>query len=74
MATSGSILAAAGCSTNGVNVVLWDTMAPPATCQASLFCHEGIAQVGISKTLTLSKPKCESLLLSGYKKSIMQGY
>ncbi|XP_009410819.2 uncharacterized protein LOC103992724 isoform X1 [Musa acuminata AAA Group] len=44
VATSGSILAAAGCSTNGVNVVLWDTMAPPATCQASLFCHEGGAR------------------------------
>ncbi|WOK91366.1 hypothetical protein Cni_G00057 [Canna indica] len=44
VATSGSILAAAGYSTNGVNVILWDTLAPPATCQASLFCHEGGAR------------------------------
>ncbi|KAL0913039.1 hypothetical protein M5K25_016469 [Dendrobium thyrsiflorum] len=41
---SGSILAAAGCSTNGHNVVLWDTLAPPGTSQASLFCHEGGAR------------------------------
>ncbi|XP_042377288.1 uncharacterized protein LOC121970563 isoform X1 [Zingiber officinale] len=44
VATSGSILAVAGSSTNGINVVLWDTLAPPATSQASLFCHEGGAR------------------------------
>lgn len=41
VAASGSILAAAGCSTNGQNIVLWDTLAPPATSKTSLFCHEG---------------------------------
>ncbi|XP_073006884.1 uncharacterized protein [Typha latifolia] len=41
---SGSILAAAGCSSNGANVVIWDTLAPPPTCQASVFCHEGGAR------------------------------
>ncbi|XP_020701269.1 uncharacterized protein LOC110113162 [Dendrobium catenatum] len=44
VAASGSILAAAGCSTNGHNVVLWDTLAPPGTSQASLLCHEGGAR------------------------------
>lgn len=44
VAASGSILAAAGCSSNGVNVVVWDTLAPPVTSQASLVCHEGGAR------------------------------
>ncbi|CAH9071342.1 unnamed protein product [Cuscuta epithymum] len=39
--TSGSIIAAAGYSSNGVNVVIWDTLAPPTTSQASIMCHEG---------------------------------
>ncbi|KAK6158900.1 hypothetical protein DH2020_006214 [Rehmannia glutinosa] len=39
---SGSIVAAAGYSSNGVNVVIWDTLAPPATSQASIMCHEGL--------------------------------
>lgn len=38
---SGSIIAAAGYSSTGVNVVMWDTLAPPATSQASIMCHEG---------------------------------
>ncbi|RAL54218.1 hypothetical protein DM860_004689 [Cuscuta australis] len=38
---SGSIIAAAGYSSSGVNVVVWDTLAPPATSQASIMCHEG---------------------------------
>ncbi|KAK4411525.1 DmX-like protein 1 [Sesamum angolense] len=37
---SGSIVAAAGYSSNGVNVVVWDTLAPPTTSQASIMCHE----------------------------------
>ncbi|KAK6158907.1 hypothetical protein DH2020_006221 [Rehmannia glutinosa] len=41
---SGSIVAAAGYSSNGVNVVIWDTLAPPATSQASIMCHEGGAR------------------------------
>ncbi|XP_057778609.1 uncharacterized protein LOC130997335 isoform X2 [Salvia miltiorrhiza] len=41
---SGSIIAAAGYSSNGVNVVVWDTLAPPATSQASIMCHEGGAR------------------------------
>ncbi|XP_017699904.2 uncharacterized protein LOC103713736 isoform X2 [Phoenix dactylifera] len=44
VAASGSIIAAAGCNSNGVNVVVWDTLAPPATCQASIICHEGGAR------------------------------
>lgn len=43
VAASGSVLAAAGCSSNGANVVIWDTLAPPATCQTSIMCHEGIS-------------------------------
>ncbi|KAL8499639.1 hypothetical protein ACS0TY_019572 [Phlomoides rotata] len=41
---SGSIVAAAGHSSNGVNVVVWDTLAPPATSQAWIMCHEGGAR------------------------------
>lgn len=44
MAASGSILAAVGYSPNDVNLVVWDTLAPPATSQASLKCHEGMMQ------------------------------
>ncbi|XP_042479936.1 uncharacterized protein LOC122060893 isoform X2 [Macadamia integrifolia] len=44
VAGSGSIIAAAGCSSNGVNVVIWDTLAPSTTSQASLICHEGGAR------------------------------
>lgn len=39
--SSGSIIAAAGNSSNGVNVIIWDTLAPPSTSQASIICHEG---------------------------------
>ncbi|XVF33142.1 hypothetical protein REPUB_Repub17cG0142900 [Reevesia pubescens] len=42
--SSGSVIAAAGCSSNGVNVVIWDTLAPPATSRASIICHEGGAR------------------------------
>ncbi|KAK9035763.1 hypothetical protein V6N11_077793 [Hibiscus sabdariffa] len=42
--SSGSIIAAAGCSSNGVNVVIWDTLAPSATSRASIVCHEGGAR------------------------------
>lgn len=38
---SGSIVAAAGYSSNNVNVVIWDTLAPPTTSRASIMCHEG---------------------------------
>nr|CAD1824307.1 unnamed protein product [Ananas comosus var. bracteatus] len=41
---NGSIVAAAGFSSNGVNLVIWDTLAPPSTCQASVVCHEGGAR------------------------------
>ncbi|KAL7203159.1 hypothetical protein ACSBR2_016465 [Camellia fascicularis] len=41
---SGSIIAAAGYSSNGVNVVIWDTLAPPTTSRASIMCHEGGAR------------------------------
>ncbi|KAK4800575.1 hypothetical protein SAY86_021062 [Trapa natans] len=39
--SSGSITVAAGYSSNNVNVVLWDTLAPPSSSQASIMCHEG---------------------------------
>nr|XP_018623449.1 uncharacterized protein LOC104087701 isoform X2 [Nicotiana tomentosiformis] len=42
--SSGSIIAAAGYSSSGVNVVIWDTLAPPATSRASIMCHEGGAR------------------------------
>ncbi|KAK3036066.1 hypothetical protein RJ639_029819 [Escallonia herrerae] len=38
---SGSIVAAAGHSSDGINVVIWDTLAPPMTSRASIMCHEG---------------------------------
>ncbi|XP_020264174.1 uncharacterized protein LOC109840081 [Asparagus officinalis] len=44
VAASGSILAAAGHSSNGVSVVVWDTLAPSVTSQASIVCHEGGAR------------------------------
>ncbi|KAM7276220.1 hypothetical protein ACFE04_018086 [Oxalis oulophora] len=42
--SSGSVIAAAGYSSNDVNVVMWDTLAPPSTSRASLICHEGGAR------------------------------
>ncbi|KAJ0986141.1 hypothetical protein J5N97_004497 [Dioscorea zingiberensis] len=44
LGASGSILTAAGYSSNGLNVVVWDTLAPPSTSQVSLVCHEGGAR------------------------------
>uniref|UniRef100_A0A803KZQ1 RAVE complex protein Rav1 C-terminal domain-containing protein n=1 Tax=Chenopodium quinoa TaxID=63459 RepID=A0A803KZQ1_CHEQI len=41
VATSGSVIAASGYSSNGVNVVIWDTLAPPSSSRASVMCHEG---------------------------------
>lgn len=41
VATSGSVIAASGYSSNGVNVVIWDTLAPPLSSRASVMCHEG---------------------------------
>lgn len=40
--SSGSVIAAAGHSSSGVNVVIWDTLAPPSSSRASIICHEGI--------------------------------
>ncbi|KAG7994737.1 hypothetical protein I3843_01G073200 [Carya illinoinensis] len=42
--SGGSVIAAAGNSSNGVNVVIWDTLAPPSTSRASIICHEGGAR------------------------------
>lgn len=42
---SGSIIAAAGYSSSGVNVVIWDTLAPSATSRASIMCHEGFSLI-----------------------------
>ncbi|PIA28838.1 hypothetical protein AQUCO_06600041v1 [Aquilegia coerulea] len=44
VAASGSVIAAAGYSSDDVNVVIWDTLAPNTTSQASLICHEGGAR------------------------------
>ncbi|GLU00836.1 hypothetical protein SLE2022_181750 [Rubroshorea leprosula] len=44
VSSSGSVIAAAGYSSNGVNVVIWDTLAPPATSRASIICHDGGAR------------------------------
>ncbi|KAF9594784.1 hypothetical protein IFM89_034767 [Coptis chinensis] len=44
VAASGSVIAAAGYCSDDVNVVIWDTLAPTATSQASLICHEGGAR------------------------------
>lgn len=41
--SSGSIIAVAGYSSNSVNVVIWDTLAPPTTSRASILCHEGLS-------------------------------
>ncbi|GAV71152.1 WD40 domain-containing protein/Rav1p_C domain-containing protein [Cephalotus follicularis] len=42
--SSGSVIAAAGHSSNDANVVMWDTLAPPTTSRASIICHEGGAR------------------------------
>ncbi|XP_011650671.1 uncharacterized protein LOC101204824 isoform X2 [Cucumis sativus] len=42
--SSGSIIAVAGYSSSAVNVVIWDTLAPPKTSQAAIMCHEGGAR------------------------------
>ncbi|KAJ6334678.1 hypothetical protein OIU78_011524 [Salix suchowensis] len=42
--SSGSVIAATGYSSNGSNVVIWDTLAPPTTSRASIVCHEGGAR------------------------------
>ncbi|XP_034708565.1 uncharacterized protein LOC117931671 isoform X3 [Vitis riparia] len=42
--SSGSIIAASGYGSNGVNVIIWDTLAPPSTSRASIMCHEGGAR------------------------------
>ncbi|KAF6136184.1 hypothetical protein GIB67_001593 [Kingdonia uniflora] len=44
VAASGSVIAASGYNSNNVNVVVWDTLAPPTTSQVSLTCHEGGAR------------------------------
>ncbi|KAF7844056.1 DmX-like protein 2 isoform A [Senna tora] len=43
--SSGSIIAVAGYnSSNNLNVVLWDTLAPSTTSRVSILCHEGGAR------------------------------
>lgn len=59
---SGSIIAAAGYSSTGVNVVMWDTLAPPATSQASIMCHEGLSPYQFSLS-SLGTFYIESILL-----------
>lgn len=44
VSASGSVVASAGYSSNGANIVIWDTLSPPATCHTSILCHEGGAR------------------------------
>ncbi|KAK8452923.1 hypothetical protein SEVIR_5G198200v4 [Setaria viridis] len=44
VSASGSVIASAGSNSNGANVVIWDTLSPPGTCQTSIMCHEGGAR------------------------------
>ncbi|CAL4956245.1 unnamed protein product [Urochloa decumbens] len=44
VSASGSVVASAGSNSNGANVVVWDTLSPPGTCQTSIMCHEGGAR------------------------------
>lgn len=44
LGANGSVVAATGHSSNCLNVVVWDTLAPPSTSQVSLACHEGGAR------------------------------
>ncbi|TXG63047.1 hypothetical protein EZV62_010041 [Acer yangbiense] len=56
LTSSGSVIAASGHSSNGVNVVIWETLAPPTTSRASIISHEGIFLVLFpSKTLKHGK-------------------
>ncbi|KAJ3671205.1 hypothetical protein LUZ60_008631 [Juncus effusus] len=64
---SGSVVAAAGYSTNNVNVVVWDTLAPPATCQASLLCHEGGARSVEVFDKEMGSGSISPLIISGGK-------
>ncbi|KAJ7555420.1 hypothetical protein O6H91_05G036700 [Diphasiastrum complanatum] len=41
---SGGIIAATGSSQSGENLVIWDTLAPPASSRVSVVCHEGGAR------------------------------
>jgi hypothetical protein len=41
VSASGSVVASAGSNSNGANIVIWDTLSPPGTCQTSIMCHEG---------------------------------
>ncbi|XP_024540074.1 uncharacterized protein LOC9633825 isoform X1 [Selaginella moellendorffii] len=38
---SGAIIAAAGSSPSGENLVVWNTLAPPSSARMSISCHEG---------------------------------
>ncbi|KAI4369823.1 hypothetical protein MLD38_018227 [Melastoma candidum] len=44
VSSSGSVVAACGYSSNDMNVVMWDMLAPPSTSHASVSCHEGGAR------------------------------
>ena len=37
----GSVVAAAGLSPSGANIVVWDSLAPPASSRLAATCHEG---------------------------------
>lgn len=53
MSASGSVITSAGSNSNGANVVIWDTLSPPGTCQTSIMCHEGIS-LSVSNALVFT--------------------
>lgn len=67
VSSSGSIIAAAGCSSNNMNVVVWDTLAPPSTSRASIICHEGGARSVCVFDNDVGNSSVSPLILTGGK-------
>ncbi|XP_031374967.1 uncharacterized protein LOC116189446 isoform X2 [Punica granatum] len=65
--SSGSIIVAAGYSSNNVNVVIWDTLAPPSTSRASIICHEGGARSVSVFDSDIGNSSVSPLILTGGK-------
>lgn len=64
---SGSILAATGFSSNGVNMVVWDTLAPSISSRASIVCHEGGARSLAVLDLDIGSGSISPLIVTGGK-------
>ncbi|KAI3441725.1 uncharacterized protein J3R85_001750 [Psidium guajava] len=67
VSSSGSIIAAAGCSSNNMNVVVWDTLAPPSTSRASIICHEDGARSVCVFDNDVGNSSVSPLILTGGK-------